>query len=195
MAKIYTKKGDEGQTQLVGGECIYKDHPRVDAYGQIDELNSRIGFAQSHLQKNNTVGSIAKLEPHLQRIQNELFNLGSLLACEDPQLLPKLPQLQEDSVKKLEIKIDEMEEDLTPLKNFILPGGSELSAQLHLCRTACRQAERLCVSLFRQSENPTEEGSFFTTALKYLNRLSDFFFVAARWSNQQQGIEDVPWNK
>lgn len=194
MAKIYTKNGDSGQTRLVGGECIYKDHPRVDTYGQIDELNSRIGLAQSQLQENNTQ-SLQPLGSDLERIQNELFNLGSLLACEDPQLLSKLPPLKESSVQALETQIDEMEKDLSPLKNFILPGGSVPTAQLHLCRTACRQAERLCVSLARQLEEQKEDKDILEIALKYLNRLSDFFFVAARWSNKQQGIEDIPWKK
>ncbi len=183
MAKIYTKTGDKGQTGLVSGQCVSKDHPRVDAYGQIDELNSRIGMARIHTNDDETLNSLSQ---YLERIQNELFNLGSLLACDDDSLRLNLPAINEEHVQFLESIIDQFDQELPELKTFIIPGGSALASQLHLCRTACRKAERSCVTLKKQSSVPE-------VYLQYLNRLSDFFFVSARMANWWLGIKDFPW--
>lgn len=187
--KIYTKFGDKGKTMLVSGQTVPKNHGRVETYGSVDELNSSLGIALCYI--NNT-----PLQSFISQIQNELFNLGSLLACEDEKLLKTLPQINSSHVQKIENKIDELSESLPPLKNFILPGGAKAAAYLHLARCICRRAERNLVSMTQSLESPSEhELAQLETCLIYLNRLSDFLFIAARSANQYEGQADQIWKK
>lgn len=178
--KIYTKTGDGGKTGLFGGGRVTKDHPRIKAYGSLDELNSTIGVALS-------LESAKKLAPSLTRIQNEIFVLGSELATPQPKAKMTASFIKAAQIKKLESEIDRWEQELEPLKNFILPGGCPAGAQLHLARTVCRRAERLVVLL-------AEKESVRGEVLEYLNRLSDWLFVAARWINHQQQSPEIAWS-
>lgn len=183
-AKIYTKKGDMGKTSLVDGSCVEKFNPRVEAYGTVDEVNSQIGVARSLLQETDFSNF---LDPLLYKIQHHLFNVGSLLACADPQMLSKLPPLQEQHIHWLEKEIDRLSIDLPPLQNFILPAGALLTSQLHVARTLCRRAERRSAEVL-QTEIQANN------CLMYLNRLSDFLFVAARWVQVRQKLPEVMWD-
>jgi len=180
VMKIYTKTGDTGETGLIGGKRVSKDHVRVDAYGEVDELNSVVGLARAEA----TAGD--SFDQALERIQCLLFELGSELAT--PQKDRQLSSgIQPEDTAWLEGEIDKADDELEPLKNFILPGGTRLSSYLHLARSVCRRAERRCVEL-RHQEPDIEE-----VALVWLNRLSDYFFVVARLANQRQGVSDVAW--
>ncbi len=182
MAKIYTKKGDQGTTCLVSGESVDKNHTRLESYGTLDELNSIIGLCRAKLADGS------KLDSPLFEVQNDLFNLGSQLANTDPVLKSKLPDISQKDVTKLESVIDQLTADLPPLKNFILPGGSEVSALLHVARTVCRRAERVIIQLKSETEvDPL--------CIQYINRLSDMLFVMARYSNFESKIQDVEWKK
>ena len=176
--KIYTKTGDHGDTSLFGGQRVSKKHSRIEAYGTVDELNSIIGIARS-------AGCDPVNEAILERVQNELFVLGADLAT-PPEKNTRIDRIGSNHVKRLEEDIDQLEEKLKPLKSFILPGGSPGAAYLHLARTVCRRAERVCFSC-RQSEIVSDE------ALVFLNRLSDLLFVMARFQNKSNNIKDVPW--
>ena len=183
LDKIYTRGGDAGETSLVGGERRRKDDPRVDAYGDIDETNAAIGVARGALTLEDQA-----LDPMLERIQNELFDLGAELATpasKGDAASARLAVTQEQ-VARLEAEIDWMNSALAPLKSFVLPGGAPAAAHLHLARTISRRAERAMVTLAAQ---PGEEVA--AVALSYVNRLSDFLFVASRWVNRRQG--DVLW--
>jgi len=182
MARIYTKTGDEGETGLFGGGRVPKDDPRVVAYGEVDELNAAVGFA-------------ASLEPQdldaafLQTIQRDLFTIGAELASPDPKKVDKAlggPRIGEPQIGMLEHMIDGHEAKLSPLQNFILPGGTPKAAAFHLARTVCRRAERGVVALARvQPISPA--------IVQYLNRLSDLLFVLARAANAQARRPDVTW--
>lgn len=179
--KIYTKTGDAGETGLWGGPRVPKDDLRIRAYGTVDELNSSLGVA---LTEAGADGAQA-LRKRLLRIQGELFQLGAEMAT--PRGKKCATALIEDAnVKELEREIDEMETQLPELKSFILPGGSKLSAWLHLARTVCRRAERELITLHRQDPQRAE-------ILEYFNRLSDYLFVAARYGNALAKTADVPW--
>lgn len=178
--KIYTKKGDEGQTGLFGGDRVSKDHLRIRSYGTLDELNAVLGLALA----TNLSGD-ASLSARLLRLQGELFQLGAELAT--PRGKTVSTDLIGDShVLQMEKEIDEMEKGLAPLKSFILPGGAPLSAQLHFARTVSRRAERELVVLHRAEPLRAE-------VLQYANRLSDYLFVAARYANHLAGTSDIPW--
>ena len=180
LTKIYTKKGDEGQTSLGGGQRVPKEHLRVTAYGTVDELNSQIGVALA-------VGLCDKLAAVLPEIQNELFDLGSDLAfVEEDKAIYKLPQIEARHIERLEALIDEVTAAVGPLENFILPGGSLGSAQLHVARTVCRRAERDVAALLR-------EETVGANVLAYLNRLSDALFVMARYENFMKGVPEPLW--
>jgi len=182
LDKIYTRGGDAGETSLVGGERRRKDDPRVDAYGDIDETNAAIGVARGALALEDQA-----LDPMLERIQNELFDLGAELATPSAKSRPAARlTVTAEQVARLEAEIDWMNGALAPLKSFALPGGAPAAAHLHLARTIARRAERAMVML---SALPGEEVA--AAALSYVNRLSDFLFVAARWVNRRQG--DVLW--
>lgn len=184
LNKIYTKTGDQGETALGTGERRLKFDCRVAAYGTIDETNSHVGVARLE-----TGRSFADLDVMLGRVQNDLFDFGADLATPESDEPPAYEPLRMTAgqVERLEREIDSLNADLEPLKSFVLPGGSVASAHLHVCRTVSRRAERLMVELSRM---PGEKVS--DAALKYVNRLSDFFFVAARWTNGK-GRDDVLW--
>lgn len=184
-AKIYTRFGDQGKTRLVDSSCVDKFDPRVEAYGTIDELNSFLGLTVSSLPNDSSLEGLA---PLLQKIQNHLFRVGSLLACSDPSVRQTLPSIDKNHIDFLEKKIDAFSENLPDLKNFILPGGSSSASQLHVARTICRRAERKTAEML--ASDPS-----LSSILIYLNRLSDFLFVAARWVNHQLKQADVAWDK
>jgi len=182
LNRIYTRKGDDGTTSLVTGERLPKSHLRIDAYGTIDETNAVVGMARLH------TGEAADLDAMLARIQNDLFDLGADLATPpDAELKWEPLRIVAAQVERLEAEIDRLNADLEPLKSFVLPGGSAASAHLHLARTVSRRAERIMVAL-----TEIEDGAISREAIAYVNRLSDFFFVAARWVNER-GRADVLW--
>ncbi|HET9085389.1 MAG TPA: cob(I)yrinic acid a,c-diamide adenosyltransferase [Candidatus Limnocylindrales bacterium] len=180
LTRIYTKTGDEGLTGLGGGRRVPKDSARVRAYGTVDELNSAIGVALAF-------GLSDRLVAELATIQNELFDLGSDLCWpSDDERRERIPTVRPDHVEKLERLIDELNDTVGPLTNFLLPGGSPSAAQLHLARTICRRAEREAITLSR--EEPIGE-----LVLPYLNRLSDALFVMARYENHERGVDEPLW--
>ena len=180
-SRIYTKTGDQGQTSLIGGTKVPKSHIRIEAYGTVDELNSFIGLVSDHLEdKHSTIT--------LKEIQDRLFTIGSSLAC-DPgkEIKMKIPDLKEDDIYLLENEIDKMNEVLPVMKTFLLPGGHVAVSTIHVARCICRRAERCCVNVQQQD--------LFIEPLiiKYLNRLSDYLFVLARFISQQLKVEEIPW--
>ena len=180
LTRIYTKTGDAGMTGLGGGRRVAKDSPRVRAYGTVDELNSAIGVALA-------LGLSDRLVRELGTVQNELFDLGSDLCWpEDDERRGRIPTVKPKHVKRLERLIDELNEVVGPLTNFLLPGGSPGAAQLHVARTVCRRAEREAITL--SHEEPIGE-----LVLPYLNRLSDALFVMARYENNQRGVDEPLW--
>jgi len=181
LNRIYTKTGDRGETHLAGGQRVAKDSLRIDCYGTVDELNAFVGMACFSAEE-----LIPELAAILRRVQHELFNLGSILATRPQDVHPKQARITGAEIEQLEKEIDRMNADLTPLRSFVLPGGSRLNTELHACRTICRRAERLAVSLAREEETPPE-------AVQYLNRLSDAFFVWSRWVNHKLGVREVLW--
>lgn len=182
LNKIYTRTGDDGSTGLVDGSRLSKSALRVRAYGDVDETNAVIGLVRLHLENR-------KIDDMLSRIQNDLFDLGADLATPLPEEgeadSEYALRMVESQVTRLEKELDGLNEDLQPLKSFVLPGGHPPAAYLHQARTVCRRAERVCVAL-------GEEDQVNPQAIQYLNRLSDFLFVAARWTNDQ-GDADVKW--
>jgi len=187
LSRIYTKSGDQGQTSLVGGQRVPKDTLRIESYGTVDELNAVIGLVRRANQDEAGPGETrARIDAMLQRVQNELFNLGSLLATLPEDLSPKQPRIEARHIEALEREIDEMNEHLPPLRSFTLPGGGWVSSYLHLARTVCRRAERVLVSLMA-TEAVDEQ------AMKYLNRLSDFLYVLGRWNVRQRGEQEPLW--
>lgn len=179
--KIYTKRGDGGDTDLFGGERVGKEHTRVDAYGAVDELNATVGQAAAST-------SHADLRAILQTIQGLLFDLGGYLATPDAKRREKggVPQPEPADIEQLESHIDSLEAELQPLKRFILPGGTTAAAAFHLARTVCRRAERRTVTLHRDEPVSAD-------VLGYLNRLSDLLFVMARVENARAKLPDVEW--
>jgi cob(I)alamin adenosyltransferase len=179
--KIYTKTGDAGKTSLIGGTKVAKSNIRIDSYGTIDELNSFIGMVSDQLQHPPS-------KSVLKEIQDRLFTIGSSLACDpDKEPLMKIPDLKEDDVTFLEREIDKMNEELPPMKNFILPGGHLAVSTTHVARCVCRRAERICVLMQENNEfvDPL--------VLKYLNRLSDYLFVLARYIGHLFNAEEIAW--
>jgi cob(I)alamin adenosyltransferase len=181
LNKIYTRTGDKGETGLGNGDRVAKHSLRVSAYGTVDETNATIGIARLH--------SDGEMDKALARISNDLFDLGADLCTPDRENDETAPyprlRMVDPQVARLESEIDTMNARLTALRSFILPGGSALAAHLHLCRTVCRRAERLTVELAGHEDVNPE-------AVKYLNRLSDWFFVAGRIANND-GADDVLW--
>ncbi len=181
LNRIYTKGGDKGQTSLVGGQRVDKDSLRIECYGTVDELNAFVGMASV-----SADGPSAPLLPILRRVQHELFNLGSILATLPESVHPKQPRITAVEVQQLEREIDDMNAELPALRSFVLPGGSRICTELHACRTICRRAERVAVSLAREEEVPPD-------AIQYLNRLSDALFVWSRWANHVLNVPEVLW--
>ncbi len=182
--KIYTKTGDKGETSLFGGERVKKDDPRIEAYGTVDELNSAIGLAISFLPISQ-----ADLQEILLTVQHHLLDIGSELSSlsdKKSRSKAKVPEVTAKKVTWLEKHIDTLDKDLTQLTQFILPGGTQAASALHLARTICRRAERKVITLSAEHETNSE-------LIRYLNRLSDFLFTAARFTNVKSGNGDVSW--
>ena len=180
--KIYTRTGDNGTTALFGGDRVAKHHPRIDAYGTVDETNAHLGLARALLKDQP---GAPRLDPLLARIQETLFVLGADLAT-PPASRAEVPRIAEPHTEKLEEAIDAFEADLPALQHFILPGGTPAGSTLHVARTVCRRAERLTIAAAAH-----ETISPHTTL--DLNRLSDLLFVLARWVNHQAGIDEAQW--
>ena len=180
-AKIYTKTGDLGKTSLIGGTRVPKSHLRIESYGTVDELNSFIGFLDDQLQDERS-------KKTLREIQDRLFTIGSSLAC-DPEKEPKmtLPDLREQDIQLLEMEIDEMNTVLKPMRAFVLPGGSMAISTAHIVRCVCRRAERNCVNMMEH------EMFIEPLVVKYLNRLSDYLFVLARYIAFLTGVNENEW--
>jgi cob(I)alamin adenosyltransferase len=187
LNRIYTRVGDGGETHLVGGQKVPKDSARLECYGTVDELNSFLGQAVASLEeamlRHERLGGLVAI---LRRVQHELFNLGSILATLPEDVHPKQPRITAGEIDQLEQEIDEANRELPPLRSFVLPGGTRLNAEMHICRTVCRRAERLAVSLSRQAD-------IDGLNIRYLNRLSDAFFVWSRWVSVVMGTEEVLW--
>lgn len=182
ITKVYTKTGDAGETGLAGGQRLPKDHQRIEAYGTVDELNSALGVARLHVKDPYLSGV-------LERIQHQLFDLGSDLAVLGPDKVRYgMPEFSAAAVSWLELQIDAATSELPPLKEFILPAGQPGAAHLHVARCICRRAERLSVGLAREDEVSAQ-------VIPYLNRLSDALFCFARLENLRHGTGDVLWSK
>lgn len=179
--KIYTRKGDDGTTQLFGGLRISKQHLRIEAYGTLDELNSFAGWLCDQIEDE-------RLRREIQKVQNHLFVAGSLLAAQPGKKGLHLPELSAEVVKDLEEAIDRMEAAVPPLRSFILPGGHPVVSAAHICRTVCRRAERLTVALAE-----AEPGTVPPAILEFLNRLSDYYFMLARYLAHSLGVQEMPW--
>lgn len=177
--KVYTKSGDGGKTSLYGGRKLNKSHVKIASYGEVDELNSWVGCIA-------TYSELLSEKEFLIQIQNNLFNIGSHLASDQERKGLKKPEFKEEFIFDLENKIDRYEETLSPMKYFVLPGGSQLVSFIHIARTVCRRAERSIVALHEEEPQPE-------FILKYINRLSDFIFVLSRKITQDSNVEETPW--
>ncbi len=180
--KIYTKTGDKGDTGLFGGGRVGKDHPRVEAYGDLDELNAHLGLARS-------IEMMPRVDEVLVPIQRDLFAIGAILATPDTEKMRQQlakARLDEDRIEQLEQAIDDCDTELEPLRAFIVPGGTPKAAALHVARTVCRRAERRVIALQREAELPA-------LVVVYLNRLSDLLFMLARLANRRAGQGEVTW--
>ena len=173
--KIYTRTGDSGETSLFGGTRVPKNDARIEAYGTVDELNSFLGVARASALPS-------EVDEELHRVQMDLFEIGAHLASTDAS---RFPGVDGNRIEALERAIDAMERELAPLTSFVLPGGSAGAAHLHVTRTVCRRAERCVVALEQVAPS----------TVTYLNRLSDYLFVAARFANLRAGVGDVPWKR
>jgi cob(I)alamin adenosyltransferase len=187
LNRIYTKRGDTGETSLAGGQRVPKDSVRIEAYGTVDELNAFIGLAvlscEEMVAKDPQIGLLLVI---LRRVQHELFNLGSILATLPEDVHPKQARITPAEISQLEREIDGMNESLPSLRSFVLPGGTRLNAELHVTRTICRRAERLLIALAREENVPPE-------TIQYLNRLSDAMFVWSRWVSHAVGAPEILW--
>jgi len=177
--KIYTKKGDKGETSLIGGTRVSKSHIRIEAYGTVDELNSFVGWLRDLLMDEHQRSILLK-------IQNCLFLLESHLAWDPGTIAGHIPEFDDNEVVVLEHEIDEMEKKLPPLSNFIIPGGHQTNSLCHVCRTVSRRAERIIIALNNEQQVPD-------FILRYINRLSDYFFVLARTISHDQSAEEIVW--
>jgi len=179
--KIYTKTGDKGTTSLIGGVRVPKNHIRIESYGTIDELNSYLGVVNDTTQHE-------KISVWIKEIQDRLFTIGSVLAtAPNKEISMKLPDVHVEDVQWLEQRIDEMNEQLPEMRSFILPGGHLAASSSHVARCVCRRAERICVAMLELNEEVPD------LVIQYLNRLSDFLFVLARFIAHENGAADVPW--
>ena len=195
--RVYTRKGDDGTTALVGGQRVAKNDPRIEAYGTVDELNAVVGMARVTLLEADDE-ALSELAGVLLRVQHELFNLGSILATLPQDQHPEQPRVTSADIAALEADMDQRNAELESLRSFVLPGGCRANAELHLARTVCRRAERLCLPQLR----PSHAGSAPPTgaaadsdadAFRYLNRLSDALFVWSRWVSAKLGVEETLW--
>jgi cob(I)alamin adenosyltransferase len=185
--RVYTRGGDKGDTALAGGQRVPKDSLRIEAYGTVDELNATIGVARATAEESLAEhGKLAELDAILKRVQHELFNVGSILATLPQDVHPRQARVTEAEIAQLEAEIDRMNAVLPALRSFVLPGGCRLNADLHVCRTVCRRAERIAVALSRQEPIDGE-------IIRYLNRLSDALFVWSRWASHTLGVPEILW--
>ena len=191
ITRVYTRTGDQGKTSLAGGQRVSKDHLRIEVFGTVDELNSVVGLVRAFNRPLvKRLSQARRLETELHRIQNRLFDIGGLLATlpKDRIRFKKMPKITSEEVVHLEKLMDACQKNLKPLEEFILPTGGPVTAFLHLARTVNRRAERLCVRMNRKERVDPE-------ILKYLNRLSDAFFVLARWIGRAQGEPETLWKR
>jgi cob(I)alamin adenosyltransferase len=188
ITRVYTRTGDQGDTALVGGKRVPKDDLRIEAYGTVDELNSIVGLARVFNAETPAAPARERIEAILKRLQNELFDLGSELATPAEAAYEGMFRVGAGEVTALERLMDECQKDLEPLSSFILPGGGRVSAFLHQCRTVCRRAERIVLRLSRDED-------LGAWPLRYLNRLSDLFFVLSRWIAKQSGEPEYLWER
>ena len=193
ITRVYTRRGDRGETDLVGGERIRKDSPRIEAYGTVDELNAAVGVARAANEAelatdDEHAAARRELDDILRRLQNQLFDLGGELATPPTAAAPGSFRMSEAEVKGLEATIDHCLESLAPLKSFVLPGGGRVSSLLHVARTVCRRAEREVMRLMREEQTSD-------WPLAYLNRLSDLLFVLSRWIGHQLGETEYLWER
>lgn len=189
ITKVYTKTGDKGKTRLAGGQQVWKDSLRVEAYGDVDELNSTIGVVRAFNAELVWIHPSAdRLEEELRWMQSKLFDVGGLLAMAPGQTFKNMPAVTARDVTRLEKLMDRCQKDLSPLKEFILPGGGKISSLLHQARTICRRAERICVRLGREER-------LDPALVRFLNRLSDALFVLARWMAKQQNEPEFLWQR
>ena len=184
--KVYTRKGDSGKTNLIDKKNLLKSDLRVVCYGEVDELNSNLGFCISLLKKSILVEK-TELFKSMKKIQNDLFNLGTILATKPEDMTPSMPRITDEDIKVLEGEIDKANKELPVLHSFVLPGGSKINAFLHLARTVCRRCERICCSLY-------EEEKIDKIVIAYLNRLSDNFFVWSRWVATELNHKENTWD-
>ncbi|HLK50529.1 MAG TPA: cob(I)yrinic acid a,c-diamide adenosyltransferase [Bryobacteraceae bacterium] len=186
--RVYTRRGDEGQTGLAGGQRVPKDSPRIEAYGTVDELNAFLGAARvTAVELTSIQPRLSPLVAILLRVQHELFNLGSILATLPEDVHPRQARITDTDIARLESEIDGMNAGLSVLRSFVLPGGSRLNADLHVCRTICRRAERAVIALSRGDTVPPE-------AIRYLNRLGDALFVWSRWASHVTAAPETLWD-
>lgn len=189
ITKVYTRTGDAGKTRLAGGQAVWKDSLRVEAYGTVDELNASIGVVRVfNADMVKSLPQAVQLEDELRWAQNKLFDVGGILATAPGQQFKNMPQVTGKDIVRLERLMDDCQRDLAPLKEFILPGGGKVSGLLHQARTVCRRAERVCVRLSR--EEPVDP-----VIVKFLNRLGDALFVLARWVAKTQGEPEFLWER
>ncbi len=185
-AKVYTKTGDKGETGLVSGNRTPKSDIRIDLYGELDELNSRIGFSCSQLAEDLQFQQTVNFIHH---IQSGIFDLGSNLACEvENRAKYNLPQISDEFITDIELEIDKMDAELPQIKNFILPGGTSTASSIHMCRTNARTVERKLIGYFNATQEELPQNSII-----FLNRLSDYFFILARYVNKVKGVEEINW--
>jgi cob(I)alamin adenosyltransferase len=189
ITRVYTRRGDQGDTDLVGGTRVPKDSPRIGAYGAVDELNAAIGVARAtNAAGGARRGARAELETVLRRLQNELFDLGAELATPPDGFHPGMFRVGAAEVTALETVLDRCQRELAPLRSFVLPGGGPVSAALHVARTICRRVERDVLGLMRRE-------AIGPWPLAYLNRLSDLLFVLSRWIGHQAGEQEFLWQR
>ena len=193
ITKVYTRTGDRGQTRLVGGAKAQKDAPRIEAYGTVDELNAAVGLVRTWNQRSTSEGAkpdvVARLDSMLRVIQNDLFNVGADLATPADSRWEGMHRVGDAEVERLEGWIDALNDDLPPLREFILPGGGPVGAFFHQARTVCRRAERRVLTLM-DTDPDVGDG-----VLRYLNRLSDHLFVAGRWAAKALGENEYLWDR
>jgi cob(I)alamin adenosyltransferase len=186
--RVYTRRGDQGETSLAGGQRVAKDSPRIEAYGTVDELNAFLGAARVTAEELAVAESrLTPLVKILLRVQHELFNLGSILATLPGDVHPRQARITDADIARLESEIDSMNAEMPALRSFVLPGGSRLNAELHICRTVCRRAERVLIAAGRNEPVPPE-------TVRYLNRLSDALFVWSRWASHATSASETLWD-
>ena len=187
IKRVYTRRGDQGETGLAGGQRVPKDAVRIEAYGTVDELNAFIGVArETAAELASRHPAMAEMDAILRRVQHELFNAGSILATLAEDVHARQARVTDTEIAQLEAEIDRMNAELPALRSFVLPGGCRLNAELHVCRTVCRRAERICVTLAREQD---VDGAI----VRYLNRLSDALFVWSRWVSHTLGVAEILW--